>query len=274
MLTIVDTLEDESIATESPIDFLASTGEEGAGDLRGTKYFFSEHSDAQAMIALDGPGDTRIVNTALGCARLRVTYWGPGGHSWSSYGVANAAHAVGLATSMIANLPIPTNPRSTVSVTRLGGGVSVNSIPENAWLEVDIRSVSERYLLIIWEAVIKTVHLAARSVNDKRAPGTPELSLDIELIGRRPCGHLDAAHPLTRAAISATEVVGRQPELCIASTDANVPLGLGIPSIAIGAGGSGGDAHTTDEWYDNDGGAVGIARAATLLLACAGINGL
>ena len=274
MLSLADSFAAERVTSEGPIDFLASTGEEGAGDLRGTKYFFSEHSDAVAMIALDGPGDTRVVNTALGCARFRIVFSGPGGHSWASHGAPNAAHAVGIATAALAKMPVPTSPRSTLSVTRIGGGVSVNSIPEQAWMEVDIRSVSERYLYMLADAVTRAAQSALEQINSQRMPATDGLRLDIESIGRRPCGHLENDHPLTQAAMRATEMVGREPELSVASTDANVPLGLGIPAIAIGGGGNGGDAHTTSEWYDNQGGALGIIRAATIILAVAGLPGV
>jgi acetylornithine deacetylase/succinyl-diaminopimelate desuccinylase-like protein len=274
MLAIADSLAAEGVVTDGPIDFLASTGEEGSGDLRGAKHFFSEHSDAVAMIALDGPGDSRIVNTALGCSRLRIDFSGPGGHSWSSYGVANPAHAVGITTAAIALIPVGVPHRSALSVTRIGGGVSVNSIPDHAWMEVDVRSTSEDDLNALTAAVIGAAREAISGVNATRMPNTDEMRANIELIGRRPCGHLERGHPLALAAVYATEMVGREPELSVASTDANVPLGLGIPAIAIGAGGTGGDAHTTNEWFENRDGAVGIVRAALITLAVAGLPGV
>ena len=271
MLALAEAFDAEGIVTEGPIDFLASTGEEGAGDLRGTKYFFAEHGDASAVVALDGPGDSRIVNSALGCFRLRLIFAGPGGHSWSAFGAPNAAHAVGIATSAISRIAIPSTPRSTISVTRIGGGVAINCIPDHAWLEVDMRSTSERVLRELSDEVIAAGYAAERTVNDARDRSAPPLELDVEIVGRRPSGFIDAEHPLTQAALVATELVGRVPELSVASTDANVPLSLGIPAIAIGAGGRGGNAHTKDEWYENTDGSVGIARAATIVLAAAGM---
>jgi acetylornithine deacetylase/succinyl-diaminopimelate desuccinylase-like protein len=274
MLAIAESFAQERIVTESPIDFVASTGEEGLGDLHGIKYFFSEHSEASAMIALDGPGDSRIVNVALGCFRMRLIFVGPGGHSWSAFGAPNAAHAVGITAAKIADIMMPAAPRSSASVTRIGGGTSINSIPHRAWLEVDLRSTTERGLRFLADEVVTAAYAAERMVNETRNQNTDPLELDIEIIGRRPCGRVADEHPLARAAASATELIGRQPEFVVASTDANVPLSLGIPAITIGAGGSGGGAHTEGEWFDNVDGSLGVVRAATIVLCAAGMPGV
>ncbi len=274
MLALAESFAAERITTDGPIDFLASTGEEGMGDLRGSKFFFSEHQDALALIALDGPGDDKIVTSALGCIRMRLHFTGHGGHSWSAYGIPNAIHAVGIATAAIARIQVPATPRCTVSVTRIGGGIAVNAIPDRAWIDVDIRSISEHAIERLAAEVKLAGHAAAVNVNDTRLEGTQELSLQFETLGRRPCGHLPDEHPLACAAVRATELIQRKPELAMASTDANVPLSLGIPAIAIGAGGRGGAAHTVEEWFENEGGSLGIVRAATIVLAAAGLPGV
>ncbi len=214
------------VETQRPLLFAATVGEEGAGDLRGVKHLLSDGLPrAFAFIALDGAGVERIVHRALGSKRYRATYRGPGGHSWAAFGVANPASAVGLAATAIAEQPTPHAPRTTVAVVRLGGGTGLNSIPQEAWLDLDLRS-----------------------------------------------GLTPRTHPLVQAALAATHAIGKEGELAAASTDANVPIALGIPAIALGAGGRAGDAHLTTEWYENDGGVAGVIRALLVAAAVAGVG--
>jgi tripeptide aminopeptidase len=164
---------------------------------------------------------------------------------------------------------LPRVPRTTLSVCRIGGGISVNSIPTEAWLEIDLRSSSADTLARCATEIELAVRAAAREENSRRAPGTPSLSYTVSTIGDRPCGELPADHPLVAAAADATRAIGRSPELATASTDANVPISLGIPAIAIGAGGRGGGVHTAGEWYDNTDGTLGVARALTVVVSAA-----
>jgi acetylornithine deacetylase/succinyl-diaminopimelate desuccinylase-like protein len=145
----------------------------------------------------------------------------------------------------------------------------VNAIPAEAWFEVDLRSTSGTVLDRYEQLIRRHVHAAALEENATRAEGTPPLSMHVRVIGDRPGGEVGADSPLVTAAIAATRLVGRTPELSAASTDANVPLGMGIPAIAIGAGGRGGDAHTPGEWFENADGAVGLARALGIVAAAA-----
>jgi acetylornithine deacetylase/succinyl-diaminopimelate desuccinylase-like protein len=163
-------------------------------------------------------------------------------------------------------------PRTTLSVGRIGGGLSVNSIPDSAWLEIDLRSTSAAQLDELERTIYGVVQAAANEENDKRAMGTRALTTRIETIGSRPCGETPAEHALVQSAIQATRLVGRRPDLALASTDANVPISQGIPAIAIGAGGRGGDAHTHSEWFDNAHGTIGVARALTIVMAAAGMT--
>jgi acetylornithine deacetylase/succinyl-diaminopimelate desuccinylase-like protein len=222
-----------------------------------------------ACIALDGAGDDRIVHRALGARRMRVTFTGVGGHSWAAFGVPNPVHAAGAAAAKLAALPLPRTPRTTLSVCRIGGGISVNAIPEDAWIEIDLRSSSSDVLERTSAEIETVLRVAVREENLRRAPGTSPLGFVVETIGDRPCGELPKDHPLVRAAAEATYAIGRTPELVTASTDANVPISLGVPAIAIGAGGRGGGVHTPAEWYDNTDGALGVARALTVLVAAA-----
>jgi tripeptide aminopeptidase len=268
MLALAEEIDGRQVRTRRPVDFVATVGEEGLGDLRGAKHFFASAEEAPAAaIALDGAGDERVVHRALGSRRFRVTFRGAGGHSWAAFGVPNAVHAVGIATAQLAALPLPREPRTTLSVGRVGGGMSVNAIPEEGWLEVDLRStapaVLERY-----DRELRVVARAAAAEESARRGGPP-LTCRVEVIGDRPCGEVPADEALVRSALEATRLVGRDPELATASTDANVPIGRGIPAIAIGAGGRGGDAHTPAEWFENADGTLGIARALTIVVCAA-----
>jgi acetylornithine deacetylase/succinyl-diaminopimelate desuccinylase-like protein len=170
---------------------------------------------------------------------------------------------------MLASLPLPKTPRTTLSVCRIGGGTSINTIPEQGWLEVDLRSTSESVLDRFDREIRIIVRAAAQQENARRATATPPLAADVMVIGARPSGEISSDHPLVLSAIEATRLIDREPELAAASTDANVPIAAGIPAIAIGAGGRGGEAHTTGEWYDNVDGPLGIARAMTILATAA-----
>lgn len=270
MLAIAEEIDGVHLCTRRPIEFVATTGEEGRGDLRGAKHFFREaQSSAAAAIALDGAGDERIVHRALGSRRYRVTYRGPGGHSWAAYGVAHPVHALGSCIAMLTRIALPSEPRTTMSVGRIAGGISVNAIPDEAWLEIDVRSTSPKVLAKLDAQVRRIITTATEEENGRRLAGTALLSADVEIIGERPCGETPADHPLVQSAVEATRLVGRQPDLATASTDANVPISLGIPAIAIGAGGRGGEAHTPGEWFDNTDGSLGIARALTILAGAA-----
>ena len=273
MLALAEAIDGTSLRTHRPVIFAATVGEEGAGDLRGVKHLFASAIELPAAcIALDGAGDERIVTQALGARRFRIVFHSDGGHSWASFGVPNPVHAAGASAAKLAALPLPRTPRTTLSVCRIGGGISVNAIPAEAWLEVDLRSSSAGVLARCAADIHRAVRVAAHEENARRAPGTTPLSFTIDIIGDRPCGEMDDAHPLVRAAMQATTIIGKSPELATASTDANVPISLGIPAIAIGAGGRGGGIHTSSEWYDNIDGALGVSRALCLLVSSAGLS--
>jgi tripeptide aminopeptidase len=270
MLALAGEIDGVRLRSRRPVEFVATTGEEGIGDLRGAKHYFGARGrTAFAMLALDGAGDERIIHRALGSRRFRVSYAGPGGHSWAAFGSVNAVHAAAGAAARLAALPLPSSPRTTLSVGRIGGGLSVNSIPDAAWLEIDLRSTSAAQLDEMERMIRRVAQVSADDENGKRSMGTRALTVTVESIGSRPCGETPAEHSLVQSAIEATRLVGRQPDLALASTDANVPISQGIPAIAIGAGGRGGDAHTHGEWFDNLHGTVGVARALTIVMAAA-----
>jgi len=272
MLALAGEVDGARLACRRPIEFVATTGEEGTGDLRGAKHYFGDRGQsAHCMIAIDGAGDRRIIHRALGSLRFKISYNGPGGHSWAAFGAPNAVHAAAGAASRLAALALPSEPRTTLSVGRIAGGISVNAIPESAWLEADLRSTSAEILDAFERAIREIAQASADQENARRSLGTRPLTVGIERIGSRPCGETPAEHDLVRGAIEATRLSGREPELALASTDANAAISHGIPAIAIGAGGNGGDAHTLDEWFENTHGPVGIARALTILVSAAGL---
>jgi acetylornithine deacetylase/succinyl-diaminopimelate desuccinylase-like protein len=185
--------------------------------------------------------------------------------------VANAASAVGRAAAAVADVPIPREPPSSLSVVRLGGGTGLNSIPPEAWLDLDIRSESAESLAKLESQAVAALERARDAENTRRTPGTPILKLELEPLGRRPSGLTPRAHPLVQAALEANRALGLAHELAASSTDANLPMSLGIPAIALGAGGNAGDTHRTSEWYENTQGPLGIVRALLVTAAMAGV---
>src|SRR5205823_10174917 len=254
LVAVADALVATGVPTTRPILFAATVGEEGSGDLRGVKYLLNGKRETgngkpAAFIALDGAGLERVIHRALGSKRYHVVFRGPGGHSWAAFGVANPANAVGRAAALLADLPTVTAPRTTCAVVGLGGGTGLNSIPQDAWLDLDLRSEEPRALAQLDVTVRAALERAADDENRNRSTGTPPLRLEVQLVGDRPCGITPRVHPLVQAAIAANRALGHDAELTSASTDANAPIALGIPAIALGAGGKAGDAHLTTEWY-------------------------
>jgi tripeptide aminopeptidase len=276
LVAVAEAMVVARVPTQRPILFAATVGEEGSGDLRGVKYLLNGKRETGnekpvAFIALDGAGLERVIHRALGSKRYHVTFRGPGGHSWAAFGVANPANAVGRAAALLADLPTSQAPRTTCAVVRLGGGTGLNSIPQEAWLDLDLRSEDPRALAQLDVTVRAALDRAWDDENRRRAPGTPGLRLDIQLVGDRPSGLTPRAHPLVQAAVAVNRALGRDAELTSASTDANVPIALGIPAIALGGGGRAGDAHLATEWFENVEGALGIVRALLVAAAMADV---
>jgi acetylornithine deacetylase/succinyl-diaminopimelate desuccinylase-like protein len=272
MLAIAEVLERTTTRTQRPLVFLATVGEEALGDLRGAKHYFEGAGrDTHAAVIVDGPGDERVVHRAVGSRRWRIRFSGPGGHSWSAYGLPNPLNAAGSVAAMLASIPVPAEPRTTLTVSRIVGGLSINAIPGDALVEIDLRSVSQNLIERLARETRAVVDTALGEENDRRARGTPPLTCTIEVIGDRPGGETAETHELVTSAVEATRLAGRTAELGAASTDANIPIALGIPAIALGAGGRGGDAHTPQEWFENADGSAGIARVLTVVCQAAGL---
>lgn len=274
LLTLIHTLETLDIQTTDDIWFVGTVGEEGIGDLKGVKHLFETEGDnIDAFISIDGSDDSRIVNKALGSHRYRVTFEGPGGHSWGAFGTGNPAHAMGRAITYFednASQFVKTGPRTSYNVGRIGGGTSVNSIPFANWMEIDMRSESPDALQQIDGIMQDAIQKALIEANDIKTEG-PDLTVNIDMIGNRPSGEISADVPFIQRALAVSEHFGHEPSLTRSSTDANVSISMGIPSMTLGGGGSSGGSHSLDEWWFNDEGYKGVQRAFMILMAEAGL---
>jgi acetylornithine deacetylase/succinyl-diaminopimelate desuccinylase-like protein len=276
VLTVLQALDKASVNTKADLLFVATVGEEGLGDLRGVKHLFTENSPKiDSWIAIDGGEIGRITNKALGSYRYRITFNGPGGHSWGAFGLGNPHHAAGKAIDYFvqaAEAYTAEGPKTSYNVGRTGGGTSVNSIPFESWMEIDMRSVSPERLKEIEAILLDQVHRALEDYNKTIRQGEA-LTVSIEKIGDRPSGELSEDLPLVQRALAVTRFFGSEPSLSRGSTDSNIPISMGIPSVTIGRGGQGGGAHSLDEWWLNDvTGAASIKLALLLLVSEAGLE--
>jgi len=274
LLALGRALVASGVATVHPVWLVATVGEEGMGDLAGVKHLLRDGSywrRALAFIAVDGTGVRRIVNRAIGSRRLRIALTGPGGHSWADWGTVNPIHVLGQVVAEVSRLVSPHQSVSTLNVGRISGGTSVNTIPAEAWLELDLRSEAAAALADLEVQAREVIDRVAGEADRSRRPGTAGLGVQIEVVGDRPAGQTTSSSTLVKAACAATRFIGETPELVASSTDANVPIALGIPAIALGAGGSSGGAHTEGEWYENESGVAGLERLLLTVLAVAGV---
>jgi acetylornithine deacetylase/succinyl-diaminopimelate desuccinylase-like protein len=276
VLTVLRALEATDLQTEGDLLFIGTVGEEGLGDLRGVKHLFREGGPPiDSWIAVDGGGMGRIIHRALGSYRYRVTVEGPGGHSWGAFGTGNPHHALGRAITHFTDAADPftaDGARTSYNVGRIGGGTSVNSIPFESWMEVDMRSISPERLDAI-DALFQDAMQRGLEEENALIREGPALTMDVERIGDRPSGAIDPATPLVQRAMATTSYFDTEPELDISSTDSNTPIAQGIPAVTIGRGGAGGGAHSLDEWWLNEDGHLAIQRALLLAVAEAGWAG-
>lgn len=269
LLALIETLNKAKIQTENTLLFIGTVGEEGLGDLRGVKYLFNEgkyRHDINAFISIDGAGTGHITNGALGSKRYRVTITGPGGHSYGRFGRVNPAHAMGQIIARFTIMGVPKDPKTTYNVGRIGGGTSVNSIPFENWMEVDMRSESNEELLKLEQLFLQTVKQGIDAENLYRAASETELQVKTERIGDRPSGKTAVDTDIVKAAQWATKAIGDTPVFRISSTDANIPISMGIPAIGIGGGGKSKNAHSLHEWFEPEQAYKGIQRNLLLIL--------
>lgn len=276
LMALIEALRVGDITTEGSILFVGTVGEEGEGNLRGVRHLFGDSQWAKqisAFVSLDGAGSERITNAALGSRRYRVTYVGRGGHSWGDFGIANPVHAAGRAIARLAAYPAPHDPRTTFNVGRIEGGASVNVIPKVASMDVDLRSAAKDELLRLDAFFRRTVREAADDENRLSRRGEFSLEVALQLIGDRPGGETAASAQLVEMAQEATRLIGLIPVLDQSSTDSNIPISLGIPAITLGAGGTSGNSHTLEEWFDPRSREIGLKRSLLVMLAMVGLAG-
>jgi len=274
MLAIAHALVHGNIELTAPIILVGNVGEEGEGDLRGVRHLYQNQTLAgriAAHIVLDGAGADSAVTQALGSRRYRVTVTGPGGHSFTDAGTPNPITALSSALVVLAETPLPDEPRTTFNIGTIQGGTSVNSIPESVNASIDFRSTSPDQLLRLEVALHRAVEDAVdRSNQAIKAPAIRNrglLSFSIDKIGDRPAAHLPADAPLLEALRAVDRHLGLHTDLRLGSTDANIPLSLGVQSLSMGAGGLGGGAHTIAEWYSAQDRELGLRRVLLLTLA-------
>jgi len=243
-------------------------GEEGLGDLRGVKRLFADtlKDKIDRFVSIDGDG-LGVTNIGIGSVRYRVTFKGPGGHSFGSFGTVNPVHALGRAIARIADLQVPSNPRTTFNVGRIGGGTAVNAIAEDAWMEVDLRSSDATTLRMLETRFRQAIDEA--TVQENARWGSQELTSTLEVVGTRPPGRSSLNAPIVQAAISVQKALNFPLSFAEGSTDANLPLSLNIPAITIDTGGAGSGVHTVDEAFNTTDAWKGTQRALLLTVALA-----
>ena len=273
LAAIARAIHEAQIKPQRTIFFVANVGEEGEGNLRGMRALVdSYHDRLKAVIVLDGAVTDHVTTIALASRRLEVVINGPGGHSWSDFGMPNPINALVRGSVRFINTKVPASPRTTFNLGQIDGGTSVNSIPYEAHLKVDVRSESDDELARLESALRECIAAGVRDeMESSRDRSRGKLEWKVEVIGSRPGGELAADSPLLAALRAADVIVANESRIERSSTDANVPLALGIDAISIGAGGNGGGAHSLQEWYDPAGRELGLKRALLTLLGIADV---
>jgi acetylornithine deacetylase/succinyl-diaminopimelate desuccinylase-like protein len=268
IIAVAKALNQANVQTQGTITFVADVGEEGLGDLRGMKQLFNDTMKDQIdrFVSVDETG-FGIYNIGVGSYRYKITFRGPGGHSYNAFGLVNPIHALGRAIAIIADFQVPTNPKTTFNVGRVGGGTSINSIAPESWMEMDMRSSSVDALKAIDATFLKAVDQALTEENARWGKSGGSLVVDKQKIGDRPAGNMPENSGIVQTAISVTKALGATPKLQEGSSDANVPMALQIPAIMIGGGGKGEGAHSPTESFDTTNSWLGTQRAVLLVIA-------
>ncbi len=278
LLQIVRAMDAAKIQTTSDILFIGNVGEEGEGDLRGMKYLFQKgpYKDRIKMfISLDPSGWGNDVTVGgIGSKRFKVVFTGPGGHSFGSFGLVSPAYALGDAIQKLSRMQVPSRPKTTFNVGVIGGGTSVNSIPFEAWMDVDIRSEMKEDLDRTVDTFIRLMHQAADEENRVRTTSQGRIDVEVKLIGDRPFGQVAMSAPIVQTAGAVIQSFGLNPNYGMSSTDSNIPMSMGIPAITLESGGTGGRNHTLDEWIDVEKtpSVRGIEIAMGILISLAGMK--
>jgi acetylornithine deacetylase/succinyl-diaminopimelate desuccinylase-like protein len=279
MLAVASVIQTAKIPHALPFVFIGNVGEEGEGDLRGMRHVFRTPRWRDAIvynIIVDGAGCDTVVAEALGSRRFEVIVRGPGGHSWSDFGAPNPIFVLARAVDLFRQTPVPASPKTTFNVGVMRGGTSVNVIPESASIKVDLRSTSmaeiDRLEHALRIAVDQAVDSERLAVTERALRRPHSLESELVVIGNRPAGELSPDARILKVIKAVDAQLGNTAQIQRASTDANIPLSLGREAIALGGGGSGGGAHTLQEWFDRSGRELGLKRILLTMLALAGVG--
>ena len=275
VLAVLKAMNKAKVQTDATVLFAGVVGEEGLGDLRGTKQLLNNDGlKVDSYIAVDGGAISSITTGGLGSHRYHITFHGPGGHSYGAFGLANPHNALGRAIGyFVADADTFTRKgiRTSYNVGRIGGGTSVNAIPFESWMEVDMRSESPDRLKGIDTLLQKAIRRALAEENKMKRAGS-DLTVEVKMVGDRPSGVEESSMPIVQRAMAAAATLGAaSPRLTIGSTNSNIPISKGIPAVTIGRGGAGGGAHALTEWWMNEKGHVAIQNALLLLVSEAGL---
>ncbi|HKD85055.1 MAG TPA: M20/M25/M40 family metallo-hydrolase [Terriglobales bacterium] len=273
LLGLAKAMESAGLANTAPLLFIGDVGEEGEGDLRGMRHIYQQprwSATIASLVVLDGAGSDTIIAEGLGSRRYEIVVRGQGGHSWSDFGVANPIVALARIIDRFTRTPVPVSPKTTYNIGIINGGTSVNSIPESATMRVDTRSASVDELDRLERALHESVDHVIPEITGRKKQEL--LTAEVRVIGNRPAADLPADSQLLKTIRAVDAQLGNAARIQRASTDANIPLSLGREAIAIGAGGSGGGAHTIHEWYDPAGRDLGLKRILLLALALCGVG--
>jgi acetylornithine deacetylase/succinyl-diaminopimelate desuccinylase-like protein len=274
LLSIIRAFNATGISTVGDIIFCGTVGEEGLGNLRGMKAFFRDHKDIAASVDLDGANVKSITYLATGSHRYEIHFKGPGGHSFEAFGTPSAIHAMGRAIAKIGEVRTPRDPKTTFTVGMVSGGTSVNAIAAEASMLLDIRSNSQEELL---RTESKILPLLQQAVDEENARWNSDKKITVEtkLIGDRPAGSQPPDSMIVQASWMATKVIGQKPELAAASsTNANLPISIGVPAVTLGSGGEEGFIHAPGEWFDPTNAYLGPQKIFVTVLGLAGIDGV
>lgn len=260
MLAYARALNAANVRTRKDILFVGNVGEEGPGDLRGIRYLFGKgkYKDRiAAFLAMDSVVPFLVTSSAVGSRRYRVTFKGPGGHSYGAFGIVNPMAAMATTVVEMNRIPVPASPRTTYATSLVSGGTSINSIPDSTTLEVDMRSEGKAELEALDARFLQIVGAAVAKENVDRSTRQGRVSADIKLTGDRPTGRTSDTAEIVQLTAAAVRAGGYPPLIIAGSTDSNLPISLGIPAVTIGAGGGGGRAHALDEW-------ISVSRAESV----------
>ncbi len=264
-------LSESRIRTTKTIVLAADVGEEGEGNLRGIRALVENYGQRlAAVIAIDGASMEHVTTQGIASQRVEVEITGPGGHSWSDFGAPNPITALSRAIVKFSSVPVSENPRSSYNFGVIDGGTSVNSIPSSASVKIDLRSEQESQVRVMESALKDAVQSGVREENAVARANSDSLKATLRSLGVRPSGKLPDNSPLLDTIRSVDTFLGSRSRLESSSTDANIPLSLGIPAVSIGGGGKGGGSHTPAEWYDATGREAGLKRLFLITVALAG----